>query len=148
MVNIRSIVVIYKQFLFKDKLPLLNRALDTYSLRQRTTAKNIANATSPHYRAEAVKFEEFFHTPEVVAKGTKTDETHIPIGKIDDGSVQGEIEEAAVPKPEVYFSGETHVNIDKEMANMAQNQIRFRFTSKMVQKYFQGMQSAITGYRQ
>ncbi|MFW5702289.1 MAG: hypothetical protein ACOCX7_05015, partial [Bacteroidota bacterium] len=57
----------------------------------------------------------------------------------------GEVDEAPVPGPEVYFSGETHVNIDKEMSNLAQNQIRFRFASKMVNGYFTGMQSSISG---
>lgn len=126
----------------------MNRALDTYALRQRTISKNIANATSPHYRPEAVKFEEFFHDPEVSATGETTEDTHIPLGKKNPGDVEAEVEDAAVPQPEIYFSGETHVNIDKEMSNLAQNQIRFRFASKMVQKYFQGMNSAITGYRQ
>ena len=140
--------MIYNQFLFKDKLPLMNRGLDAYSTRQRTIAKNIANATSPHYRPEAVKFEEFFHNPEMVAKGVTDEDTHIPLGAKNPGDVEREIEDAAVPKAEVYFSGETHVNIDKEMSNMAQNQIKFRFASKMVGKYFQGMLTAITGYKQ
>ena len=126
----------------------MNRALDTYVLRQRTIAKNIANETSPHYRPEMVKFEEFFQDPEVVAKGEQTDEVHIPLGAKSESEVAGEVNDAAVPKSEVYFSGETHVNIDREMSNMAQNQIRFRFGSKMVKKYFTDMSSAILGSKQ
>ena len=123
----------------------MNRALDTYALRQRTIAKNISNATSPHYRPEAVKFEEFFHNQEVVTKGNRTNDYHIPLGKPEENEVQGEMMNAAVPRSEVYFSGETHVNIDKEMSNLAQNQIRFRFTSRMVKGYFMGLGQAITG---
>jgi flagellar basal-body rod protein FlgB len=137
--------LIYRDFLFRNRLPLYNRALDTYALRQRTISKNIANATSPHYRPEAVKFEEFFHDPEVVIKGKTTDSYHIPLGKPDEGSVKGEVHDADVPRPEVYFSGETHVNIDKEMSNLAQNQIRFRFSSRVVKQYFQGLDQSITG---
>jgi len=137
--------LIYKDFLFRNRLPLYNRAMDTYALRQRTISKNIANATSPHYRPEAVRFEEFFHDPELVTKGKTTDNYHIPLGKPDEGSVKGEVEDAEVPGPEVYFSGETHVNIDKEMSNLAQNQIRFRFSSRVVKQYFQGMDQSITG---
>lgn len=137
--------MIYRDFLFRNRLPLYNRALDTYALRQNTISKNIANATSPHYRPEAVKFEEFFHDPELVTKGETTDSLHIPLGKPDEGDVKGEVEEADIPRPEIYFSGETHVNIDKEMSNLAQNQIRFRFTSRVVKKYFQGLDQSITG---
>ena len=125
----------------------MNRALDAYAMRQRTISKNIANATSPHYRPENVKFEEFFHEAGIVATGARTSPSHIPIGKPYEGDVEGEVQNAPVPNPEIYFSGETHVNIDKEMSNLAQNQIRFRFGSKMVKKYFSGMNTAITGQK-
>jgi flagellar basal-body rod protein FlgB len=123
----------------------MNRALDAYALRQRTTSKNIANSTSPHYRPEYVKFEEFFQNQEVTLKGSTTDEVHIPVGKPDITDVKGEVEDASIPKPEIFFSGDTHVNIDKEMSNMAQNQIRFRFASSMTGKFFKGLSSAIEG---
>jgi flagellar basal-body rod protein FlgB len=126
----------------------MNRALDAYAMRQQVTSKNIANAVSPHYRPEKVKFEEFFQEQDVEAKGTETDDRHIPIGKSDADSVQGEVEDAPVPKPEIYFSGENHVNIDKEMSNMAQNQIRYRFASRMVKRYFSGLGSAISGFKE
>lgn len=123
----------------------MNRALDAYALRQRTISKNIANVNSPHYRPEMVRFEEFFHDQDVAITGSETDRYHIPLGKPDIAAVKGEVDGAPVPRPEIYFSGETHVNIDKEMSNLAQNQIRFRFASKMVNGYFTGMQSAIKG---
>lgn len=126
----------------------MNRAIDTYALRQTVISKNIANATSPHYRPEAVKFEEFFNEAQSVAKGTKTDERHISLGGKSPGEIEGEVQQAAVPKPEVYFSGDTHVNIDKEMSKLAENQIRFRYISKTLKSYFQGLNNAITGFRQ
>ncbi len=137
--------MVFKFHMFKKGVPLMNRALDTYALRQRTTAKNIANVNSPHYRPERVKFEEFFHDEEVVLKGNNTEGVHIPLGKPDTLAIKGEVNERDVPRPEVYFSGETHVNIDKEMAEMAQNQIRYRFGSQMMSKLFRGMGSAISG---
>ncbi|MDQ1266914.1 MAG: flagellar basal-body rod protein FlgB [Bacteroidota bacterium] len=137
--------MIYRSYLFRKKLPLMNRALDAYALRQSTTSKNIANATSPFYRPEQVKFEEFFQDQEVVETGQRTDDLHIPIGKPDESNVEGVKEDTPIPAPEVFFSGETHVNIDKEMSKMAENQIRFRFGTNMVKKYFTGMSSAIRG---
>lgn len=137
--------MVFRFHLFKNKVPILNRALDAYALRQRTTAKNIANVNSPHYRPERVKFEEFFHEQDVVVKGERSENVHIPLGKPDLLSVKGEVENSPVPGPEVYFSGETHVNIDKEMSEMAQNQIRFRFASSMMSKFFRGTDSSITG---
>lgn len=140
--------MVFKNHLFKDRLPLMNRALDAYALRNQTTAKNVANVNSPHYRPENVKFEEFFQNQEVVIKGAKSDGNSIPLGKVDYVDVEGEKQNAPVPKPEVYFSGETHVNIDREMSKMAENQIRFRFGSLMVNKFFRGMSSSIFGTKE
>jgi flagellar basal-body rod protein FlgB len=137
--------MLLRNHLFSQRAPIMNRALDTYALRQRTISKNIANVDSPHYRPENVKFEEYFNNQEVVLKGETPNSNHIPIGAVSTNDVQGEVGQAPVPKPEVYFSGETHVNIDKEMSNMAQNQIRFRFTSQMMGRLFKGMTAAITG---
>lgn len=134
----------FRNHLFKSRVPLMNRALDAYSTRLRTTSKNIANVNSPHYRPEMVRFEEFFRNQEVVLKGNASDGRHIPIGKAPD-DVEGEVDNAPVPEPEIYFSGETHVNIDKEMSEMAQNQIRFQFVSQQMGRHFRGMAAAITG---
>ncbi len=137
--------MIYRYHLFKARIPLMNRALDAYALRQRTISKNIANATSPHYRPERVRFEEKFHDAVMTAKGTRTENMHIPMGRPDRDDVKGDVENAPVPKPEIYFSGETHVNIDKEMSKMAENQIRFRFASNSTRGYFDKMLSSIRG---
>jgi flagellar basal-body rod protein FlgB len=137
--------LIYKQHLFKEQIPLINRGMDAYSMRQKVIAENISNATSPGYRPEKVKFEEYFHDSGVVAIGSKTNEKHIPLGKKSVDEVEGEFSPANVPNAEVYFSGETNVNIDKEMSELAQNQIRFRFASKALRAYFTGLQTAIRG---
>lgn len=135
-----------RDLMFRGRLPLLNRALDTYTLRQKTIAQNIANATTPNYRPERVRFEEEFQRLQgVVAEGNRTSDRHIPLGAPNPGSIEGTEEDAMIPKPEVFFSGESHVNVDKEMSALAENQIRFRFASRMTARYFRGMQSAIKG---
>lgn len=135
-----------RNLMFKGRIPLLNRALDAYTLRQKTIAKNIANATTPNYRPERVRFEEEFQKIQgVAAKGMKTSMMHIPTGAPNPGEIEGQVEDAAVPKPEVFASGESHVSLDNEMAELAQNQIRFRFASKMMGRYFKGLQGAIKG---
>lgn len=135
-----------RNLMFKGRIPLLNRALDAYTLRQKTIAKNIANATTPNYRPERVRFEEEFQKIQgVAARGMKTSSTHIPSGAPTSGEIEGKVEDADVPKPEVFASGESHVSLDNEMAELAQNQIRFRFASKMMGRYFKGLQGAIKG---
>jgi flagellar basal-body rod protein FlgB len=141
--------MVFRQHMFKKGLPLMNRAMDAYALRQQTTAKNIANASTPHYRPERVKFEELFHKQNVVISGTETSSggasMNIPIGKTTGDAEEGIKAERNIPEPDIFFSGETHVNIDKEMSEMAQNQIRFSFVSQRTKAYFRGMSNAITG---
>lgn len=137
--------MLVKDFLYNKKLPLMTKALDSYALRQQTTAKNIANADTPNYRPERVRFEELFHNEEVVLKGVETNSGHIPLGKVNSGVPVGEKEYRDIPEAEVFFSGENHVNLDKEMAESAENQIRFRLVSKMVSKYFNGISNSIKG---
>lgn len=137
--------MLVKDFLFNTKLPLMNKALDSYALRQQTTAKNIANADTPNYRPERVRFEELFHNEEVVLKGVETKSGHIPLGRANSGPPMGQKEFRDIPEAVVFFSGENHVNLDREMAESAENQIRFRLVTKMVNKYFNGISSSIKG---
>lgn len=123
----------------------MNAALDAYALRQQTISKNIANVNSSHYRPESVKFEELFNRPQVVLNGENTTSVHIPTGAYRPDFAEGEKIPQEIPSAQVYFSGENHVNIDKEMSDLAQNQIRYRFASQMLNKYFSGIQSAIQG---
>lgn len=137
--------MIVKDYLFGNRLPLLTKALDSYALRQQTTAKNIANADTPNYIPERVKFEEFFHNEEIVLKGTETKSGHIPVGSLGKGVHGGEKEYRDIPEAEVFFSGENHVNLDREMSESAENQIRFRLVAKMVNRYFSGISNSIKG---
>ncbi len=138
-----------RAWLFRERLPLLNRALDAYALRQRVIAENIANATTPNYRPQRVRFEEFFQQHEgVVNRGTRSDPRHIPIGPPDPATVVGEREEAALPEPQRYAAGVSHVDLDQEMSELLQTQIRFRFAARMVARYFQSLQTAIRGMSQ
>lgn len=137
--------MVFRFHMFKEGLPLMNRALDAYSLRQQTISKNIANATSPHYRPERVKFEELFHKQKMTLQGIREEPTQIPIGKHRRDVPEGEKEPKPIPEPEVFFSGETHVNIDHEMSQLAQNQIRFQFGSQMTNKFFDGISQSISG---
>ncbi|HPD33919.1 MAG TPA: flagellar basal body rod protein FlgB [Bacteroidota bacterium] len=135
----------YNDYLFNTKLPLMNRALDAYALRMKTIAKNIANLDSPQYRPEKVAFEEYFQEAEVALSGARSDKRHIPLGKTQEVNVEGQAVQQDIPRPQIFFSGETHTDIDREMSSLAETQIRFRFASQMVSKYFKGLNQAITG---
>ena len=131
-----------REALFGGNMPLYSSALNAYALRQRTIAKNIANATTPGYRPERVRFEEEFQDEQGALRTARADGTFDPKAGT---NVTATREAAPIPKPEIYFGGESSVNVDREMSELAQNQIRFRLASRFTQKYFQGLQSAIRG---
>lgn len=135
-----------EMFLFKERLPLMQKALDVYSLRLKTTAENISNVNTVGYLPKKVKFEEFFQNQMSQYKlGTEIpswrnrEENIIPEPKV----------ETIEPNPfEENFSGSSHINIDSEMATLAETQIKFRFVSRLLKRYFANLNSAITGIRE
>lgn len=137
--------LIYRDYLFKEKLPLYDKAMDAYALRQKTIAENIANATTPGYKPSEVKFEELFEGERASLAGARTDENHIPLGSQTSTGMESEVVAENVPAAEKYFSGESDVNIDNEMSALAQNQIRFRMASRVTKSYFDEMDRAIKG---
>ena len=130
-------------FLFKEKVPLLNKSLDAYALRTTTSAKNIANIDTVGYKPQKVKFEELFNEQMVSLQGTATSERHIPTGK--NTVPNAEKQDAKIPAAEIMNSGDNDINIDKEMSQIAETQIRFQFASQSLSKHFKQLSAAITG---
>lgn len=133
-----------KFLLFKDRLPLMNKALDAYSMRMRAISENIANANSIGYHPKEVKFEEFFREER---KNLSARISSIEKSRQEE-LIEPNIVLSEIPNGEQFASGTNAVNIDKEMANLAETQIRFRFVARLLRRYFSGLNSAITGTRE
>jgi len=138
-----------KFFLFaRTKIPLLEKALDAYSLRQRAIASNIANITTIGYKRVDVKFEEELRKSlgNEFIKGAKTHEKHFSIGVKDFDAVQPEtVMEPSEYNPDPLSSGVNNVDIDYEMAELAKNQIRYKLASRLIAESFRGIQKSIKG---
>jgi flagellar basal-body rod protein FlgB len=137
--------VIYKEILFKNRIPLMSSAMDTYALRERTIARNIANISTPGYKPQSVKFEELFQQARSVTKLSVSEENQLGTSLTKSAIPEGEVANQEIPVAQINYSGDNSVNIDREMSELAQNQIRYRFTARMMKNYFNGLQSAITG---
>ncbi|MBI5474623.1 MAG: flagellar basal body rod protein FlgB [Ignavibacteriae bacterium] len=134
------------------KIPLLGKALDVYSLRQKVMASNISNITVPGYKSQSVSFEEQLAAAEKnsgAVRGAATNPKHLSISAATDiRDVQEKVYDTSEDKPEGYnelASGFNDVDIDYEMAELAKNQIRFRFGSRLLGDTFKGIQKAIRG---
>ncbi len=131
------------------KVPLLGKALDVYTLRQKVISSNIANITTVGYRAKSVTFEDQIagSMQENVISPAVTDQGHIagaaPAAATGSQIVEAPTENSLSGDP--LASGLNNVDIDNEMANLAKNQIRFKFAARLLTDTFRDIQDSIRG---
>ncbi|HEX9474508.1 MAG TPA: flagellar basal body protein [Steroidobacteraceae bacterium] len=90
-------------------LDLLSKAVDVAAFRQAVHAANVANADVPGYQPLEVRFAP--ETSESTVAGFSSAQR---------------LEEAAEQIPELAASAQGHVHLDEEMAQMAQNALRYQ----------------------
>jgi flagellar basal-body rod protein FlgB len=131
--------------LFKQTdLPAIQNTLDAAMLRTRVIANNIANVNTPGYHRTEVSFEK--QLSEALdrghLKGTQTDEHHLQLGRQDLSAVKPL---AYKPVDPTLPSGVNNVDIDTEMAKLAETQIMYNYGIKFGQNVFRKLNSAIQG---
>jgi len=128
----------------KTNLPLLTRTMDAAMLRSRTISNNIANVNTPGYQRTDVAFEEQLRTAldRTRLQGSRTDEGHIQMGRKDFSEVNAE---AFHPYDPSQPSGVNNVDIDNEMAQLAETQISYNYAVKFGQGVFKKINAAIMG---
>ena len=134
------------KFIFEQtNLPLLHKGLDTYTVRQKASAHNIANVNTHGFRRMEVQFEDELRKALKLDRGVngiKTHENHIKIGA---GRVD-EVEPISyMPDDPELHSGINNVDIEHEMVRLAKAQLCFDFASRMSKRTFSGLRSSIRG---
>jgi len=129
-------------FLFKNVgVPKFENFLDLSSLRHKLVSGNIANVSTPGYRGRDFDFRAEFERLSGEGNhisGYVTQPGHIPLGSHPDRAP--DIEETK-PGPDD-LNG---VDIDKEVARMAQNELHYTIAARLLQKKFSGLKKAIKG---
>jgi len=109
---------------------LLERALDTESLRRKVIANNIANVDVPHFKRSEVNFES--ELKRVINENQRqdnrypalmTDSKHIPFCRIRD--VRDIRPRINLDYNTTYRNDGNNVDIEKEMVDAAKNQMRY-----------------------
>lgn len=137
-----------RSFFFRrmDGMIALRKGLDAMSMRQKALASNVANSETPGYVAKRVAFEgELAKAFDKRIKGiVRTSEEHIPVrgGLKALDRVQPEVVNDPTP---MNYNGVNNVDIEKEMATMATNQIHYQAASKIMGVRFKMLRSAIMG---
>ena len=128
------------QFLFnKVGISINKKFLDLSSFRHKLISGNIANSSTPGYKARDIKFHDEFKKMTKAGNrlsGTITHSGHIPTGN----------HEAKAPKVEsekIKIDEMNSVDIDKEIPNLAQNELMFTIGATLLQRKFEGLRKVI-----
>ena len=123
---------------------ILSRMLDYRSVKHQTVAGNLANVETPGYRPKELTFDEELRR---AADKTKirlktTNPKHLGNDLALEGKAAFEIRTKAEPhrRPD-------DLNIDREMAEMLQNNVLYEATVRLLAKRFTALKSAIDAGR-
>lgn len=129
------------QYIFnKMGVPTLGKYLDLAAYRHKLVSGNVANASTPGYRAKDIDFQQEFKKATGKTnhlEGVTTNAGHIPLGahqnrppRVDQDKVQ---------------EGEMNsVDIDREVSNMTQNELLYTIGARLMQRRFEGLKTVIT----
>jgi flagellar basal-body rod protein FlgB len=145
IIQFKEITNMISSFFDKTKVPLLEKAMDAYLVRHQIIADNIANIGTSGYKTKRVKFEEYLQDALGDSRliGARTNENHIPLGKKSVENLSSTVNEENFGNH--IASGVNDVDVDREMAELAKNQIQFKFSSQATAGIFQQLQRAIKG---
>jgi len=132
----------------RNVTPDLEKSMDVYTMRHKVISNNIANAMTPGYRAEKVSFEE-----EYQAMLRKPNPQHLPLTQTHEEHMRNRQQKTfSQIHPYVEYkddpindTGLNNVDIDREMAEMAENSLRFEMSTKLMTKRLTTLKSAIKG---
>lgn len=126
----------------KTNLPLLTRSMDASMLKNRVISNNIANVTTPGYRRVEVAFEDELRRAldSTRLAGAKTQSNHMNLGQKSLSDVHAK---AYHPYDPTLPSGVNNVDIDTEMAKLAETQISYQYALNFGQGIFKKMNAAI-----
>ncbi|MDP4169548.1 MAG: flagellar basal body rod protein FlgB [Bacillota bacterium] len=124
-----------------SNISTLERALDYSSLKQKVISQNIANVDTPNYKAKDVSFKDVFQNElDMTFKTNRTDSRHLDFST---GTSQSP---AIVTEQNVQYNNNGNsVDMDKEMADLATNQIYYNAMIERVNGQFSTLQSVIRG---
>ncbi|MGV3467287.1 MAG: flagellar basal body rod protein FlgB [Heyndrickxia sp.] len=126
--------------LFNNTFSNVENALNYSSLRQKVIADNIANVDTPNYKAKDVSFGAMLSNSIDESFSAKmTDQRHISFQSVSNNP-------AIITQQNVeYNDNGNSVDIDKEMSNLATNQIYYSALTDRINGMFSTLQTVIKG---
>ncbi|WP_335870785.1 flagellar basal body rod protein FlgB [Bacillus sp. 2205SS5-2] len=129
--------------LFSNTFNVIEQGLNYSSLKQKAIAQNIANVDTPNYQSTEVKFKDQLNqSMKRSFNEERTHTRHIPI----EGYSTGQSTFAKKSSVQYNHNG-NGVDMDKEMADLATNQLYFHSLTEQLNHQFKNMQTVIRGGR-
>ncbi|GGJ55895.1 flagellar basal-body rod protein FlgB [Anoxybacillus voinovskiensis] len=125
--------------LFSRTFNMLEQGLDYASLKQKVIANNIANVDTPNYKAKDVQFKTALEQAMAPLEAYRTDPRHF--------SFKGNPSNFLVTTRSdvVYNHNGNSVDIDKEMSDLAENQIYYNALVERLNGQFNTLKTVIKG---
>jgi flagellar basal-body rod protein FlgB len=124
---------------FSPIFKALENSLDASSLKQRVIAQNIANVDTPNYKAKNVEFHQEFEKHLVAHK---TNNKHIDFKQSNSSGIT-----IQTNNDTAYMHNGNNVDIDREMAEMAKNQLYYQALVQRLNGKFNSMNLVLRGGR-
>ena len=115
----------------KTLIPILKKLLDLGAIRHRVIAQNIANASTNGYRKKSVEFSESLRSM-IESDGSGFDDG------MEDFTI---IESTKIPEA----GAPNNVDLSEEMADLAKNQLYYKFAVNLMRRQLSSIKSSITG---
>jgi flagellar basal-body rod protein FlgB len=126
----------------QTSIAVSRRGLDAYTHRSKAIANNLANVTTPGYKRIEVEFEQKLrqYLDENMVKGERTNHNHFRHGRpeLDEVIPKGVRSQDPVQAGEI-----NNVDIDLEMAKLAENHIMYNMGVKFIQDRMTAIQESI-----
>jgi flagellar basal-body rod protein FlgB len=129
--------------LFGGTINTLQQSLNYASVKNQTISSNIANAETPDYKAKDVVFKDVLNkelSSSITAK--RTNSRHLPFENDAQSAYQ-----VVTRNDTTYNHNGNNVDIDKEMSELAQNQIYYQSLVERLNGKFNSLQTVIKGGR-
>ncbi|MBP1949118.1 flagellar basal body rod protein FlgB [Virgibacillus litoralis] len=130
--------------LFGGTFQKLENSLNYASAKNRTISNNIANVDTPNYKSKDVAFKNVLNEELNTSFETKrTHPKHIPFNNVN----SNQSFQTFTDKNSMYNHNGNNVDIDKEMSDLAKNQIYYRSLVDRMNGKFSSLQTVIRGGR-
>ena len=125
--------------LFSNTFRVLEKSLDYSSAKQKVISQNIANVDTPNYKAKDVVKNSFQGALQASIEAYRTDSRHLNFNADTNSST------IVTQQNGTYNNNGNSVDMDKEMTDLATNQIYYNAVTDRLSGKFSSLQNVIRG---